>query len=131
MKLEINDPYLFLDTTYQIQKSLSQAYPQIEHTVKVYNLRHEIAQFKQGDQPLAIYYAYLKKLWEELDHYTTFCFVYPNDVSAYNKHVEEIQVFEFLIVLSLEYDQLKAQILNMNLSSLNEVYAHVHREEER
>lgn len=55
----------------------------------------------------------------EVDHYTSFYPTYTKDVSAYKKNVEEIQVLGFLAGLSLEYEQIRAQILNMNLSSLN------------
>lgn len=40
-------------------------------------------------------------------------------------------MFKFLAGLGSEYEHIRAQILNMNLSSLNEVYGHVHREEGR
>lgn len=36
---------------------------------------------------------------------------------------------EFLTSLYSTYEQIRVQILNMNLSSLNDVYAHVHRGE--
>lgn len=38
-------------------------------------------------------------------------------------------MFEFLTGLSFEHEQVRAQILNMNLPPLNEVYAHIHKEE--
>lgn len=40
-------------------------------------------------------------------------------------------MFEFLAGLSSEYEHVRAEILNMNLSSLNVVYAHIHREEDK
>lgn len=49
---------------------------------------------------------------------------------CYHKHVEEIQVFEFLVGLNPSFEQIRVQILNMALPlTLNEVYAYVHREE--
>lgn len=51
---------------------------------------------------------------------------------TYKKHIEEIQVFEFLARLNLEYEHIRVHILNMHLlHSLVEVYAYVHREERR
>lgn len=38
-------------------------------------------------------------------------------------------MFEFLAGLNSKYEQVRAQILNMNLSSLNELYVHIHKEE--
>lgn len=40
-------------------------------------------------------------------------------------------MFEFLAGLSLEYEHIRAHILNINLSSLYEVYVRVHKEEGR
>lgn len=40
-------------------------------------------------------------------------------------------MFELLASLIYEYKQVRTQILNMNLSSLNEVHDHIHREEGR
>lgn len=54
MKTEISEHYLFFETANQIWKALCKAYSEIGHTTKVYELRQRIAQFKQGDQPLAI-----------------------------------------------------------------------------
>lgn len=110
MKLEINYHYLFLETAHQIWNSLSQTYSEIGHTAKVYELRQRIAQFKQGDQPLAIYYVALRKLWEELDHYTTYRPSCVKDATAYKKHVEKIQVFEFLAGLNPKYEQVSSNL---------------------
>lgn len=106
MKPEISEHYLFLETAHQICDSLSQAYFKIGHTAKDYELRQRIAHFKQGDQPLALYYSSLWKLRKELEHYTT---------ATYKKHVEEIQVSEFLAGLNSNYKQVRVQIQNMAL----------------
>lgn len=73
----------------------------------------------------------LKKLWEELGHYTTYRLSYTKDATASKKHIEEIQMFEFQASLNSEYERVRVEILNMNLSSLNEVYVHIHREDGR
>lgn len=81
---------------------------------------------------MAVYYSKLRKMWEELDHYTTYRPSCVTDSTAYKTHVEEIQIFEFLASLNPEYEQVRVQILNMNLSTfLNEVYAYIHREKRR
>lgn len=74
-------------------------------------------------------------MWEELEHYTTFQPIFPlvlRASTAYKKHVEEIQSFEFLVGLNQEYEKVWVNILrNDHLPSLNEVLFHVHREERR
>lgn len=48
----------------------------------------------------------------------------------YQKHVENIQILEFLASLNYEFEQVQGLILAKDPSpSLNEVYVHVHREE--
>lgn len=59
MKLEISDHFLFLETTHQIWDALTKPYLEMGHTAKVYNLQQCIAQFKQSNQPLALYYSAL------------------------------------------------------------------------
>lgn len=50
--------------------------------------------------------------------------------NCFCKHVEEIQVFEFLIGLNPSFEQIWVQILKMaHPLNLNEVYAYVHRDE--
>lgn len=43
-------------------------------------------------------------MWEELEHYTTYHSSCVKDSTAYNKHIEEIQTFEFLPSLNQEYE---------------------------
>lgn len=83
MKPEISNHYLFLDTAHRIWDSLAKVYSEVGHTAKVFDLRQKIAQFKQGDRPIAISYSALKKMWEELAHYTTFHPSCSQDASTY------------------------------------------------
>lgn len=54
------------------------------------------------------------------------------DTIEYKKHVESIQIFEFLAGLNPEYEQVRVLFLGKNpLPSLNDVYAYVHKEEGR
>ena len=51
-----------------------------------------------------MYYSSLRKIWDELDHYTIYRLVFVKDTTEYKKHVESIQIFEFLVGLNLEYE---------------------------
>lgn len=90
MKPKISNHFLFLETTHQIWIALAKLYSQMGHTAKVYELRQRIAQSKQENQPLAIYYSFLRKMWDELDHYTTYCPACVKDTIEYKKQVESI-----------------------------------------
>lgn len=104
----------------------------LNHTLRWVDLRQRIVQFKQGNQPIAMYYSSLRKMWDELEHYTTYCLACVKDTTKYKKHVENIHIFEFLAGLNSKCEQLRALILgNDPLLSLNEVYAHIHRDDRR
>lgn len=62
MKPKISDHFLFLETSHQIWDALGKSYSQMGYIAKVYELRQNIAQFKQGDKPLALYYSSLRKI---------------------------------------------------------------------
>lgn len=69
-------------------------------------------------------------MWEELEHYTIYQPSYGKDATESQKHVEEIQIFEFLASLNSEYEHVRVQILGKEpLPSLNEVYLYIHKEE--
>lgn len=88
----------------------------------MYELRHRIAQFKQGEQQLAIYYSTVRKMWDKLEHYTTYRPACVKDTTEYKKHVENIQIFEFLAGQNPEHEQVRVLILGKGpLPSLNEV----------
>lgn len=68
-------------------------------------------------------------MWDELEHYTTYRPACVKDTIEYKKHVESIQIFEFFASLNSGYEQMQVLFLgNDLLPSLNEVYAHIHRE---
>lgn len=70
-------------------------------------------------------------MWDELAHYTTNHPSCSQDAKAYQNHVEEIQALEFLAGLNPDYEQIRVQVFNMGYPlTLNEVYAHVHHEED-
>lgn len=50
-------------------------------------------------------------MWEEMDHYLTFKHKYKEDITAYARYVEEFRIYELLVGLNLEYEQLRVNIL--------------------
>lgn len=69
-------------------------------------------------------------MWDVLDHYTIYRPAYVKDDTKYKKHMESIQIFEFLAGLNLEYKEVRVLILRKDpLSTLDEVHAYVHIEE--
>ena len=66
----------------------------------------------------------------ELDHYQHIEMVVVKDTTRLKKIIEQERVFEFLVGLNPELEQVRVQILGKKpLPSISEVYAYVIREE--
>lgn len=72
VKPKISGLYILLEIVQEIWDALSQAYFEIGNMTEVYELHMSIAQFKLGDLSLCIYYSSFWKMWETLEHHTTF-----------------------------------------------------------
>lgn len=82
MKPEISKHYLILKTACQIWSASVQTFSKVDHTAKMYELRQQIAQFKQGDLPHSIYYSSYqpscikdstKSMWRRSRHLSFWC----------------------------------------------------------
>lgn len=85
-------------------------------------IKQAVSLLKQGDLSLAAYYFNLRQMWDEMDHYRTFHPKCSDDIVAYAKHVEEFRIYELLVGLHLDFEQIQVNILaKVLLLSLNEV----------
>lgn len=62
MTPEISEHFLFLETAHQIWEAFAKSYSKMGHTAKVFELWQKIPHFKQGDQPLTLYYSSMRKM---------------------------------------------------------------------
>lgn len=64
-----------------------------------------------------------------MDHYLIFKSKCKEDITTYTRYVEDFQIYEFLVGLNSEYEELRVNIIGKDpLPSLNEVYAYLNRE---
>jgi len=78
------------------------------------------------------YYNTMKSLWLELDYYQDFKMQCSDDVVILKKYMEIERIFEFLVGLNIEFDQVRVQILGKeSLPLLNEVLSLIRAEEGR
>ena len=78
------------------------------------------------------YYNILNSLWLDLIYYQNFQMKCSEDVTMLQKLVERERIFEFLVGLNVEHDQVRVQILGKEtLSSLIEVFSIVKAEASR
>lgn len=71
-------------------------------------------------------------MWDEMDHYITFHPKCQEDIVAYARHVNEFRIYELLVGVHSDFEQVRVNFLGKDpLSSFNKVYAYLHREEKR
>ena len=73
----------------------------------------------------------LKNLWQELDHHPFIETKCLEDVAILKNYIEIDWVYDFLVGLNAEFDQVKVQILNKKLSTLNETISIIRVEESK
>nr|CAN75638.1 hypothetical protein VITISV_043620 [Vitis vinifera] len=66
---------------------------------------------KQRDKTVTEYANQLKSLWQELDHYRVIKTKCPEDATILKDFIEQDRVYDFLVGLNLEFDQVRIQIL--------------------
>ena len=66
---------------------------------------------KQGNKSVTEYANQLKSLWMELDHYRVIKAKCSEDSAILKEYIEQDRVYDFLVGLNPEYDQVRIQIL--------------------
>ena len=61
----------------------------------------------------------LKNLWQELDHYRCIETKFPEDATILKNYIEKDQIYDFLVGFNVEFDQVRVQILSIELPTLN------------
>jgi hypothetical protein len=99
--------YLLLNTAAKIWSAASQTYSQMGNDTQIYDLRNKVHGMKQGELTIAQYFAELCGLWQELDYYQDFQADCPGDAIKFQKLVEKQRIYDFLVGLNIEYDQIR------------------------
>ncbi|GAV73797.1 UBN2_3 domain-containing protein, partial [Cephalotus follicularis] len=78
---------------------------------------------QQGELSLATYYSTLTHLWQQLDTYRTHKPSIPEELVTYQKDTENDRVYEFLVDLNHEFDQILFQVIGrVSFPRLREAY---------
>jgi hypothetical protein len=87
---------------------------------------------KQGNMMVIEYYNTMKSFWLELNYYRDFKMQCSDDAVILKNYMERERIFEFLVGLNIEFDQVRVQILGKeSMPSLNEVVSLIKAEEGR
>ncbi|XP_068483247.1 uncharacterized protein [Phaseolus vulgaris] len=110
---EISDTCMFLKSSKKIWEAVEQTY-------------------SKGNKSVTEYANQLKSLWMELDHYRVIKAKCSEDSAILKEYIEQDRVYDFLVGLNPEYDQVRIQILGKEkVPGLNEVVAIIRSEESR
>ena len=87
---------------------------------------------KQGSKTITEYANQLKTLWREFDHYRVIKTKCPQDAAVLKDFIEQYRVYNLLVGLNPEFDQVRIQVLGkLEVPCFNEVVTLIRGEESR
>lgn len=135
MSKEFVDSFISAKSARILWKNICERYD-ITNGTKLYTLKKNVYQLKQGHDSIDIFYGKLKKYWDELDDFDSIrgC-TCGNCTCDVEKQIEEKtmngRLVQFLMGMNDEYDAASNQILIMDpLPSVNKAYSIVQRIEQ-
>ncbi|XP_020212421.1 uncharacterized protein LOC109796961 [Cajanus cajan] len=129
---EISDTCMFLNSAKEIWDAVEQTYSKAKDAAQVYEVKVKTLAAKQGNKTVTEYANQLKSLWMELDHYRVIKAKCTEDSALLKDYIEQDRVYDFLVGLNPEFDQVRIQILGkQKVPCFNEVVAIVRSEESR
>ena len=115
---------MFLATTKDIWDVIQQTYSKARDAAQVYEVKVKTIAAKQGSKIVTKYANQLKTVWQELDHYRVIKTKCHDDSIVLKDFVEKYRVYDFLVGLNQEFDQMRIQILGkQEVPCVNEVVA--------
>ena len=107
MTPEISDTCMFLATTKDVWDALQRAYSKVRDATQVYEVKVKTIATKRGSKTVIEYANQLESLWQELDHYKVIKTKCSEDVAILKDFIEQDRVYDFLVGLNLEFDQVR------------------------
>jgi len=102
---EIYGPYMFLITTKDIKDAMKQTYSKVKDVTLIYEIKTKLSMTKHGIIMVIEYYNTMKSSWLELDYYQDFKMQCNDDAVVLKNYVKKESIFEFLVGLNIEFDQ--------------------------
>ena len=108
---EIDQTYMYLNTTKQLWNAVSDTYSNLGNSLQVYEFKTKVKHTTQGNISITSYYNMLKSLWQELDLVYDLKWSYAKDNTHYQKTVEKDHDMEFLARLNVDLDEVRVHVL--------------------
>uniref|UniRef100_A0A6N2MH16 Integrase catalytic domain-containing protein n=1 Tax=Salix viminalis TaxID=40686 RepID=A0A6N2MH16_SALVM len=110
---DIAGSVLYCDTAAAVWNDLKDRFSQ-NNDSRIYQIQQEIAECRQGQQPISIYYTKLKAFWDELSAYQEPLVCNCEGLKALADREEKEKVMQFLMGLNDTYSTIRGSILMMN-----------------
>ncbi|XP_078178575.1 uncharacterized protein LOC144572773 [Carex rostrata] len=124
----IAELFLLPDTAFELWEAVKAMYGQENNYSRIYQLKLEIQQEKQGERKHVEYLGALQKKKYELRSYRP----QTTDLAIIRKREEEDDIFEYLAGLNPSYEAVRAQIMNtIPLPSYSQIKNMIQQEESR
>ncbi|KAL0542592.1 hypothetical protein IC582_017662 [Cucumis melo] len=132
MEPQIGKPLLYAATAKDLWDTTQTLYSKRQNASRLYTLRKQVHNCKQGTLDVTTYFNKLSLLWQEMDLCRETVWDTPNDSTQYAKLEEADRVYDFLAGLNPKFDNVCGRILGQRpLPSLMEVCFEVRLEEDR
>jgi hypothetical protein len=129
---EISINYLCYSTAKELWESLKEVYSDLGNKSQIYELTLKVRETQQGSDNVTKYFHSLKRVWQDLDLFSTYKWKSTEDAKHHRQTLEEGRIFQFLVGLNEDLDEVRGRIIGRaTLPSLGEVFSEVRREESR
>ncbi|KAL0548962.1 hypothetical protein IC582_013441 [Cucumis melo] len=132
MEPQIGKPLLYTATAKDLWDTTQTLYSKQQNASRLYTLRKQVHNCKQGTLDVTTYFNKLSLLWQEMDLCRETVWDTPNDGTQYAKLEQADCVYDFLAGFNPKFDTVCGRILEQRpLPSLMEVCFEVRLEEDR
>ena len=121
---------------YKIMKEIwdvkRETYSNKDNTSAVFEIKGVLHGLKQGDSSVTDYFNTIVSYWQQLDVLEDVIWSCSNDGRQYKQIQEKERVYNFLLGLNRDLDEIRGRILSIKpLPNVREVFSEVQREETR
>ena len=122
----VKGEFLSLESARAVWEAVLDSHSKKNNIATLYELVHRAANLRQGDRSVMDYNNELTALWAEIDHYMP-----PDPESVDRKYILQLRVFQFLMGLNPEYEQLRGQLIHRETLNFKDALRRVRLEEAR
>ncbi|XP_073282613.1 uncharacterized protein [Primulina huaijiensis] len=123
---------LFAESAEDIWNDLKDRFQQ-GNGPRIFQLRRDLINLRQGQDPVSVYFTKIKALWEELNHFRPMCSCGKrgcNEVKNLEEYIQMDYTMMFLMGLNESFTHIRSQVLLLDpLPPISRVFALVVQEE--